>query len=565
MVVLAMSAVLVTWFILGSLLIGVGLVFQRSLGLRALNTSRLFMAFWFGVAGTIVFLQLYHLKWAIGHTPLVIVSIVGALGLLWNAGKIHPWSKKIIVHRQGLIIAILLLSVWLSNRAIGTCSTSDSGIYHLNMVRWASEYSIVPGLANVHNRFGFNNANFLFAAMVEGSVWHYRSSHVVNGLFILALMAQGLVAARVFLNKDHKRRVTALFDLFLLTAAAHAARHSWISSHSPDLPLQVVVLVAGSKLFSMLFKLEKPPQDDRYATIFIVVMMTLAVCIKLSAVIFGFLSTVLVVTVFVVQRVRWDLPIKGTVGVSILAGLLLIGPWMIRGVITSGYPAYPSNIGAAPVSWAIKKEDNQKLQKIIQSFARGNLHRENEPWFGQWLKKQKRELYVPLFLFMVAAISMVFFHRYLGPHSIDRTIWLIFLPTVSAIVFWFLMGPAIRFGSPFFWITAASMMGILFMRFSKFASSRLLKGILSACLILFFMNIGKFFQSGGTDFGFRPTPTPKLTVFTTQSGLQLYIPDKDDFSRCWDSPLPCAPHPNPDLRLRRKGDLGSGFVLEKSN
>ena len=31
---------------------------------------------------------------------------------------------------------------------------------------------------------------------------------------------------------------------------------------------------------------------------------------------------------------------------------------------------------------------------------------------------------------------------------------------------------------------------------------------------------------------------------------------------CWNAPLPCTAYPNPALRLRRDGDLGSGFMLD---
>ena len=79
-----------------------------------------------------------------------------------------------------------------------------------------------------------------------------------------------------------------------------------------------------------------------------------------------------------------------------------------------------------------------------------------------------------------------------------------------------------------------------------------------------FINIGKFFQSGGTDYGFWPTPKADLTVFYTHSGLKIYAPIKGE--QCWDSPLPCAPYPDrvKSLRLRRNGDLASGFLLEKN-
>ena len=68
------------------------------------------------------------------------------------------------------------------------------------------------------------------------------------------------------------------------------------------------------------------------------------------------------------------------------------------------------------------------------------------------------------------------------------------------------------------------------------------------------------YQGLGEDHGFHAAPRSELQSFITRSGLRLYVPQEGD--QCWDAPLPCTPYPNADLRLRRQGDLGSGFLLE---
>ena len=64
----------------------------------------------------------------------------------------------------------------------------------------------------------------------------------------------------------------------------------------------------------------------------------------------------------------------------------------------------------------------------------------------------------------------------------------------------------------------------------------------------------------GSDVWFHPTDTARLEVFTTESGLVLYVPENDN--RCFNAPLPCTPHPAPNLRLRRGQTLQSGFVTD---
>ena len=45
----------------------------------------------------------------------------------------------------------------------------------------------------------------------------------------------------------------------------------------------------------------------------------------------------------------------------------------------------------------------------------------------------------------------------------------------------------------------------------------------------------------------------------TSSGLLVYTPKFGD--QCWDAPLPCTPYFKESLRLRRPGDMASGFTV----
>ncbi|EMO30317.1 putative membrane protein [Leptospira interrogans serovar Bataviae str. HAI135] len=43
----------------------------------------------------------------------------------------------------------------------------DSGLYHIQSIKWIQEYSVVPGLANLHGRFGFNPNIFTIFALTS--------------------------------------------------------------------------------------------------------------------------------------------------------------------------------------------------------------------------------------------------------------------------------------------------------------------------------------------------------------------------------------------------------------
>jgi hypothetical protein len=59
---------------------------------------------------------------------------------------------------------------------------------------------------------------------------------------------------------------------------------------------------------------------------------------------------------------------------------------------------------------------------------------------------------------------------------------------------------------------------------------------------------------------FREPADPQLEDFVTRSGLVLHVPAQRNL--CRRAPLPCTPHPAPNLRLRMPGDLRHGFAID---
>ena len=76
---------------------------------------------------------------------------------------IYP-SKYIVTT---VVIGLLLTAIWLASRAMLTPGNYDSGLYHLNAIRWTNEYPLVPGLGNLHGRLAFNSSFFTYVAALN--------------------------------------------------------------------------------------------------------------------------------------------------------------------------------------------------------------------------------------------------------------------------------------------------------------------------------------------------------------------------------------------------------------
>lgn len=57
----------------------------------------------------------------------------------------------------------------------------DTGLYHAQAIRWIEEYGVVPGLANLHSRFGYNSASFALSAFFSETWLIGRPMHCVAG------------------------------------------------------------------------------------------------------------------------------------------------------------------------------------------------------------------------------------------------------------------------------------------------------------------------------------------------------------------------------------------------
>jgi len=194
-----LSLIISAWLLLFITFCGIGLIIRRYFGLKVYGVENLITSFWIGWAYAIFFLQLWNLLFRVDWLPLVIISIMAILGLLWNYKDLSSLfeSKKFIGIFFGFIL--ILTAVWIAELAALPILNTDSGLYHLNSIRWAQTFPIVPGLGNLHGRLAFNSSYFLYVAALEVGLWLHRTQHIANGLLMLVLFMQIYISAiRIF-------------------------------------------------------------------------------------------------------------------------------------------------------------------------------------------------------------------------------------------------------------------------------------------------------------------------------------------------------------------------------
>jgi hypothetical protein len=583
---------LATWLLLAALTIGIGLPLRSLLaGDAALRHGAWFEAFWLGMGATVLAAQLWHFMLPVGGVLPALLASAGLLGLLTHGRPLAAAAAgwRLTTH-GGWIAATLAAGCWLGNRALAAGANFDTDMYHIPAVEWNRGFALVPGLANLHVRFGFNNSNFLYAALLEAGPWIDGSLYLLNGFFILVLF--GYLLGHAF-QPQAASSPARFFALVLLAPLVGMAAHPPLfSSLSPDVPA-TVALFAGTSLLVTAWTHTAPP--SRAAVLGAgLVALVLAVAFKTSTALFVVAAVPFAAWRLVrgrgAERVR-----RGALAVVAVLTLGIALSWSARSVVLSGYPLYPATVAGMPVDWRVPEEQAAAEAAWIRFFA-VTYHSpamyaladySAYTWAGgRWVRPWVRALFddpgwwqilLPAMLVVVCLSAGGWRLRSRADRGAAVFI-LIATAAFAAIMAWFVLAPRPQFGFGFFWLAAAAAAAHLLQtrQWTAHALARLRRvalGLAVAPLLLGMLIAGLEADEspGRAAFAYAlVTPDPVSWLqpmrlhypsnrFVTASGLELLVPAGH---RCARAPQPCTSHPATNLRLRRPGDLASGFASD---
>jgi len=589
----AMSLVAITWLPLFFVFTGVGLTAAHLLRTRARRAGDWFKCFWIGWALALILLQLWHLAFPVDWRPLLVLALVGAAGLVLHRRELWHLASRVAPANWLFCLVLLLLTLRAANRAIGEPWNIDTAFYHLSSIRWAATYPIVPGLGNLHYPLAINSAYFLYVAMLGIGPWAGRAYHLANGLLLLAALAQATVG---LFNATRRLGRPATYDLFLalslpaLLTQAVAEPTAYdriytrlVCSPTPDLPVFVLGVLAAAELLAFLENGRQSRQESAFAFVSVVLLCVAGMLVKLTFAVFGGAALLVAFGLAAGRRAKEPNAIGAR---PLLAGAVVvalgIGVWTARSVILSGYVAYPSPVVSVPVGWRMPKAIVTAEAESVRSCARWpssllsglpQWHEQEErgEWIVPWLTAMPHMAFWTLVLpcaLVLLACGVGLYRRMRGVHGGRqmRLCLLFFGPLALGAAFWFFTAPAPRFAGALFWAAAAGALVVVVNGLEepkRTLAARWLAAF-SVGLSLYLFYAVKV-TGPGLDHGLHPAPKVAMTTFVTRSGVRVLVPATEGagmMSYCWDAPVPCTPKPDPNLRLRKEGDIRAGFVLD---
>jgi len=340
------------------------------------------------------------------------------------------------------IIGSVLLVYW-----ILPCGTEDSIVYHFQSIYWYEKYKVVPGLANLNGRLGFNPASFIIQSAYSFSGPVGEHLYPLNGVAAAFLFSWLLV--RVY------RAEKALAGLLYAVLIILVFRHTLIDVTSPSSDgLSVTCMVY---IFVRLAEYSLSPDRNPSGAIIPVLVILYGITIKPAT--FALLPALpyLFFTLPKSQRTA------ALILQAALTGLLIYMPWLARNYILSGYFVFPFSLtGILHPDWKVPA-DVVKMElfyinimpKLNYDFSAASLARAHTmyQWFIPWLRSSLNNRFMDIVFLFLALLSPLYWLvrlRFKKGRSPVFPVWIIaFIATLA----WMQAAPVFRFGSIYIYMT----------------------------------------------------------------------------------------------------------------
>lgn len=525
-------SVLATWAVLALGFAAIGILFLNRLG-GPIGPSwqYVFCGIWAGFSLLTGGLMLWNFFLPVNGTALAVFASAAALALIcerrWFAGVLR------VPCGRGFVVIAGLFTVWTANHALGSGGYDDYA-YEFQAIRWFHEYPLVPGLANLHGRIGFNNSHHLFAAMLSVGPLRGAVNHVFNGFFVALVCVFILNEIRNLGRGTQGSGERSLFAAILFCPCASLVLFGPFGSMMPTLKADVFVCVASVSLAILFLRWAAAPAETAASRVLAATTLLVG-CVIPSVKLSGAVFCLSIMAVVIVRSFRWN----GTkprhyrvIAASLAAGAVMLVSVPVRGVILSGYPFFPSTALGFNVDWRVPVALADLEHTIVTSFARLPMTPETWPERARWERQtgvdraslagvktvfdpqsllgmpwvRNWAVSLPIsdgmtillpFILLAASIPLLFVGRKREPASSEGgpPAWAyatIAAASVAALIFWFIEAPAARFAMADAWILFASILGWALRgpaaQWNRIASLAVLTFILAALAVVVFDN-----------------------------------------------------------------------------
>jgi len=495
-------------------------------------------------------------------TQLILATILLASAVLkWNDCK--KLFKKAFLEFStcSFLSLIIFLLLWLVVLLInaGPTMMDDTESYHIQSIKWIQEYGSVPGIVNLHVRFGFNSSWFSSVALFSFSSNTTGGFTVLNSIISVWLCYWFIEKFNQFQKENNVQAAFSILSILIVSLVIWPLIRGNAATTNYDFITSLITII----LFT-----EVSFSDKASATIEWIIWPAYLLTVRLIN--FPLLLLSLFAFILFIKQKQTRQLLLPTVYC-----ILLIVPFVIRSIIISGYPFYPATyFDFTNLDWKADPQVTENFLEFIKYYNRVStsyLDIEQTKALGSaWIPAWFQHLFsFDKILVLVGVTGILFTAIKFLIQKINYSRSIITGLMIFWLVSWFIIAPDPRF------IYGVFIFGIFLfvyhlISFIKYPGS--IKFLAKALLILMiagssFYLVSKPLKQAEYRNWISPLQLPHPPVKEMMiDGITFRIPELINNNwniRCYGTKLPCLYEIDPRLRPRGK-NISSGFHLEKS-
>ena len=363
-----------------------------------------------GLCFLTVYAQFFSLFYKVGFVANLILLIVCALLLLFMRKplicSLKGWIRDgTFYHLAFAMFLLLLTALRASTEVLG----DDVYLYHLQAVRWITDYGVVPGLGNLNTRFAFNNAFHSLQALFSfeyAPPLHYPL-HNLNGFIAWILLMYAVFEMKFW--KDLKFHCSDFARVALIMLVC---KNAFVYS-SPSTDFFPAALVGY--IFSEWISAWEEKQNTTPVYSVLSVLTVFAITLKLSTAFVCLLVLMPAIQLIRARNVR-------AICLYLFSGILVLLPFLLRNIIISGWLLYPfDKIDLFHFDWKmpIATVIDESIRTTLSGRKIYNYLPSDAPfsvWFPHWVQINGKTTLVYLGADLIASMISLF----LGIRKIRR-------------------------------------------------------------------------------------------------------------------------------------------------
>ena len=372
-----------------------------------------------------------------------------------------------------MLFCIIFFYIFIS---YNTQTLIDSSLYHLQTIKWFTEFKITFGLANLEPRLGVNSLWHIFLSLFNIKI------HKIQTIYFLSSIIHAILIYEVFLNRKNVFELSNLFLIFsiffiLIFAVIHPFGNGTIYYLLGSPENDSVVMCYFIITIYLFLKLIKTEEKNLEFLNLIILFSIIAALSKLSH-----LSLVLVPFILIIAFKFSKVFTK----INILASVLFFF-MMIRSIILSGCIFFPvAKTCFQSLFWGLPISDVDTAGKIYKSFARDTHLREkwtdfeytlySNDWFYPWLVDHVFNTSFFIIFFLLILVSALFYSASIilkldnnyKIKNFSTFFYTIFILYFFTFFIWF-QSPAVRYAyGPFVSLSSIFLSTIIYNKYSNF-------------------------------------------------------------------------------------------------